>query len=567
MTNPKGKSPRTDDTSLSRKERYQREEETFTFSEKAAYFAKIGIPIVGGVVVVILFIVFLTESFRGSVRPDEAKDSAVDQARDALKEAVAAERRGEDIAAVERLQYILRRFPGTESALIAQEALERRENGERMFPRGLPDRSDASRALEAAGSPPVAGGADERRSPDEAKSGPAKRGRSDRTAVVVSGSSGAAQPDPEQLRQQAIQSALAIKPELELGTNVPAKKLPAGFAAKPNTALHISGWPISIVCAKDDSEMVFVPPGSFSMGRNDGAPNEQPAREVALGGFYIDRFEIRWEQYQRFQAANPLHPTISAEARAVMTTGQHPVVGVTFADCVAYCAWAGKRLPTEAQWERAARGPSSSYFPWGDDPGMAPQGRKPGVIEPTPGHAIDRSAFGVFDLAGNAAEWCSDWYVEDAHRRTGSVEPKVVGEPPTPARERAIRGRAPDGSVSWRDKRSETQPAPWLGFRGVLVVETEKVPAPLVKGTRPTSESRSGSTSDRSGGRAAIPADRSARTGRSGGAATTTTGSDADRSSDRTGKRTSGANRTERDAKDKLADREKDRDSPRRKTE
>jgi formylglycine-generating enzyme required for sulfatase activity len=163
-----------------------------------------------------------------------------------------------------------------------------------------------------------------------------------------------------------------------------------------------------------------------------------------------------------------------------MTSPKHPAVGVSFLDVEAYLKWAGKVPPAEAQWELAARGPKSTRFPWGDDPGLLPKGRKHRVIEPILQHLADRSPFAVFDLSGNAAEWCRDWYLDDAYSTTSNKDPVVFGDPPTFEKARTIRGGSPDWTVTWRGSMGESESAPWLGFRGVLNLQSTDAPSQRV---------------------------------------------------------------------------------------
>ena len=142
----------------------------------------------------------------------------------------------------------------------------------------------------------------------------------------------------------------------------------------------------------------------------EGLPNEKPAHPVSLQAFWLDRTEVTNAQFFQFARAAGFRPR-PALLKEAQGKEQHPVVHVTWEDAVAYCRWAGKRLPTEAEWEYAARGTDGRRYPWGDtwDPGRARfEGNSGGqTTAPVGSYPAGAFPFGVLDLAGNVWEWTS----------------------------------------------------------------------------------------------------------------------------------------------------------------
>jgi formylglycine-generating enzyme required for sulfatase activity len=165
--------------------------------------------------------------------------------------------------------------------------------------------------------------------------------------------------------------------------------------------------------------MIEIPGGPFTMGSDNGDPEDMPAHEVDLPTFEIDKFEVTNADYAVFTEETG-YQTFAEKGgykswRDDWTEGKdnHPVVRVTWDDANAYCEWLGKRLPGEAEWEKAARGEDSRTFPWGNDwdPAKA-NGKEAGLRGTTAAGSFGAgaSAYGIEDLAGNVWEWTSDWY-------------------------------------------------------------------------------------------------------------------------------------------------------------
>lgn len=181
-----------------------------------------------------------------------------------------------------------------------------------------------------------------------------------------------------------------------------------------------------------NEEMVYIPPGPFIRGYDQGGFDEAPQREIFLDGFSIDRYEVTNHQYEAFVAASGHRkagpPSRYAKNMARMRSANQPVVYVSHDDAQAYCAWKNKRLPSEAEWEKAMRGPDGRLWPWGNDerPGSANWARVQDgaeVTAPAGSFQDDRSPYGVMDGAGNVMEWVADWYLETAYRDSPEKNP------------------------------------------------------------------------------------------------------------------------------------------------
>ncbi len=180
-------------------------------------------------------------------------------------------------------------------------------------------------------------------------------------------------------------------------------------------------------------DMVLIPAGPYIRGTNVGGFDEQPVRTIYLDGFLIDRYEVTNSQYQEFieatghRKAGP--PSRYAKNMAKMRRPNQPIVYVSWEDAEVYCRWKGKRLPTEAEWEKAMRGTDGRLWPWGNEqkPGAANWARVNDGYEVTASVGTfqeDRSPFGVMDGAGNVMEWVQDWYSEQAYRESTERNPQ-----------------------------------------------------------------------------------------------------------------------------------------------
>jgi formylglycine-generating enzyme required for sulfatase activity len=151
--------------------------------------------------------------------------------------------------------------------------------------------------------------------------------------------------------------------------------------------------------------MVKIPPGTYSLGSKLKQDNN-PVHEFITTGFYIDKYEVTNEEYHAFILASGHElPKGWTQGAPPKGTGKMPVVGINAEDAAVYAVWKGKRLPTEDEWETAARGLKNATYPWGDNWGTGfanVVGRQVAQVGNFP---KDVSSFGVFDLAGNVSEW------------------------------------------------------------------------------------------------------------------------------------------------------------------
>lgn len=200
--------------------------------------------------------------------------------------------------------------------------------------------------------------------------------------------------------------------------------------------------PLAVVSQKDFSmyktfvgddgrEMVQIPEGPFTMGSQEGDPDETPEHQVYLKTFYIDQKEVTQADYDRFlrmtKRQKPGFPVFEDDQSKILKP-ELSAIGVGWSDAEAYCKWGGKRLPTEAEWEKAARGEGKRRYAWGDD--VAPNrgnldGTEDGFkyLAPPGSFEAGRSPYGLYDMTGNVAEWVADSYDENHYKKAPYRDP------------------------------------------------------------------------------------------------------------------------------------------------
>ena len=184
--------------------------------------------------------------------------------------------------------------------------------------------------------------------------------------------------------------------------------------------------------------MVFIPAGEFQRGRSHPLKDEnlkwyptlmkddKPVKRIAISAFYLDQHEVTNEQYAAFVKATGHRPPYNwPEGQIPGKRERFPVVDVSWDDATAYAQWAGKRLPTEAEWERACRGlAEGKIYPWGDTAPTQKDARFNGTDGPGEVCKTNPNYFGLCDMAGNVWEWCSDWYEKDYYASAPDRDPR-----------------------------------------------------------------------------------------------------------------------------------------------
>ncbi len=205
------------------------------------------------------------------------------------------------------------------------------------------------------------------------------------------------------------QDILNLKQELK----PPTEKLPA------NAGMRFPIYYKSSRVGNLPNKMVLVPAGKFIMGSNNRLPDEGPQHVVDLGAFYIDIYEVTNFQYKKFNDETKRRsPTHFRNRTFPEGKADHPVTYVSWEDAEAYCKWAGKRLPTDQEWEKAARGTEGQIFPWGNEfdvknantPLRWQQIGAFGDTTPVGAFKGGVSPYGVYDMSGNVWEWTASWY-------------------------------------------------------------------------------------------------------------------------------------------------------------
>lgn len=240
-------------------------------------------------------------------------------------------------------------------------------------------------------------------------------------------------------------------------------------------------------------DMVLVNAGGFTRGidntKNNNFMDEAPAKMIYLSSYYIDKFEVSNSKYTEFIIATD-HPAPAYWDYRKLNQPSQPVTGVNWFDADTYCHWANKRLPTEAEWEKAARGPAGSIYPWGNKIEYSKANFAKGksgqkyITESVDAHPDGISYYGAYNMAGNVFEWVQDWYSSNYYSTDETRNPigpqlqkiknveVVSNKPESDLKKKVIRGGswfAPAQSITtthrfWNDPLNNSYGV-GLGFR------------------------------------------------------------------------------------------------------
>ena len=276
---------------------------------------------------------------------------------------------------------------------------------------------------------------------------------------------------------------------------------------KKNVSFLSIGLMLAVLAACDQSsissispeDMVLIPAGEFIMGTDSKGANadQKPAHTVYLDAFYIDKHEVTNAEYEEFILAggykkrefwteegwnfiqkfqfdadewHQIETPLQYGENSVSTDPNHPVIGVSWYEANAYAAWAGKRLPTEAEWEKAARGTDGRIYPWGNEMNFSKLSYFPHIIKLQAVGSFPEGAspYGVMDLAGGVWEWCADWYDDSYYPQSPRRNPTG----PDKGEYRVLRGGGWDSirlqlQTSYRYYDKENRRTYNIGFRCV----------------------------------------------------------------------------------------------------
>ncbi len=243
-----------------------------------------------------------------------------------------------------------------------------------------------------------------------------------------------------------------------------------------------------------EDQMILIPAGTFTMGSDRRAEDEKPAHKVYLKAYYIGKHEVTNAEYYEFwmslqdekESATrhtpenfSYHPHIGTWPDRATKYPNHPVVGVSWHDAKAYAEWKGMRLPTEAEWEKAARGYTERTFPWGNALELYANSAEKNDgyenrLSPVGSFPKGKSFFGVMDMAGNVWEWTADWYSDVYYYHS----PKQNPTGPAAGSWRVVRGgswidRIARCSTTFRFYLYPTLKTSFVGFRLAKNAEKE----------------------------------------------------------------------------------------------
>lgn len=260
--------------------------------------------------------------------------------------------------------------------------------------------------------------------------------------------------------------------EVTPGSSTAVSTSPSGTDAGAGTpASNTESTPAAaegdrLTSPKDGMQMLYVPEGEFSMGTDNGEPEESPAHTVFLDAFWIDQTEVTNKMFANFLNAQTEQSQIpdwvdtndedlqvqrvDSAWQAVAGYADYPVIEVKWAGAAAYCAWRGEgtRLPTEAEWEKAARGTTDNLYAWGNDIdcSLANYGTCEGSTVRVGSYPSSASPYGALDMTGNVVEWVLDWYAAGYYQKSPAANPTG----PASGEQRVLRGGSWDEQTDYQ---------------------------------------------------------------------------------------------------------------------
>ena len=258
----------------------------------------------------------------------------------------------------------------------------------------------------------------------------------------------------------------------EIATNTPIPPTPT-----EEPVVYVDGT--ILTRPADSMPIVYISEGEFVMGTNDSRVDQRPAHEVWLSAYWIDQYEVSNQQFAACVSSGACEDPVSYESETREeyyddpAYADYPVVNVSWSQANHYCMWVGGRLPTEAEWEKAARGTDQRIYPWGNefpDKSYMNFNNLVGDTAAVGSYPAGASPYGVMDLAGNVREWVLDWY-ESAYYQD-SPQDNPTG--PAEAEMRGLRGGAWQSDVNstravYRNMRYPKNSSNHIGFRCVVL--------------------------------------------------------------------------------------------------
>ncbi|MFN8432784.1 MAG: SUMF1/EgtB/PvdO family nonheme iron enzyme [Anaerolineales bacterium] len=245
------------------------------------------------------------------------------------------------------------------------------------------------------------------------------------------------QPTPENIQEQVVYTSTETEIVMPSTTSTFTLTSSPIIVITSTDTLTPTSYPSKIVDSKE-VPMAFVPPGEFIMGSENGDTDAKSVHSVYLNSFYIDIYEVTNAFYKKCISDNNACSEPNSGYYQFSDYADHPVVNVTWFQADQYCRWRGGSLPTEAQWEKAARGTDGRTYPWGEEAGCnrANYHTCVGTTAKVGSYENGRSPYDIYDMAGNVWEWVSDWYDDNYYQYSPPSNPTG----PITGKSRILRG-------------------------------------------------------------------------------------------------------------------------------